>query len=175
MKVFPCKKIDMEEGFKVKKRVNGIVMILLAVFAVVVTGCAKGDAKEDRAEANIDWQMIAPKDMKKVIESESKDSYQIIDIQPESDFKKGHLPNSISVPAYPVDTEKLEKVVVDHADQFKEGDNPIYVVCPGGGSGAKRTVSILIDEGVDASRMHIIENGAKKWPYKDDKKLWVTE
>ncbi|WP_308605766.1 hypothetical protein [uncultured Enterococcus sp.] len=57
----------------------------------------------------------------------------------------------------------------------RQGDAPIYVVCPGGGGGAKRTISLLIDEGIDESRLYIVENGAKKWPYKDDSKLWVTE
>lgn len=157
------------------KRMSGLLVIVLAMFAVVLTGCQKNEAKEDRAEADIAWQMIAPEKMKTVLENDDPADYQIIDIQPEADYAKGHLPNSISVPAYPVDTEKLEKLVVDNADQFKDGDNPIYVVCPGGGGGAKRTVSLLIDEGVDESRLFIVENGAKKWPYKDDQKLWVTE
>ncbi|GAA2917054.1 rhodanese-like domain-containing protein [Enterococcus pseudoavium] len=158
-----------------KKRMSGLLIIAFALFAVVLTGCSKTDAKEDRAEADIDWQMISPEKMKAVLENDDAADYQIIDIQPEKDFKAGHLPNSISVPAYPVDTEELEKLVVDHADEFKAGDKPIYVVCPGGGSGAKRTVSLLIDEGIDKSRLFIIENGAKKWPYKDDSKLWVTD
>ncbi|MDT2646052.1 rhodanese-like domain-containing protein [Enterococcus dongliensis] len=158
-----------------KKRISGLLVIVLALFAVVLAGCQKNGGKEDRAEADIDWQMIAPKKMKTVLEQDDPADYQIIDIQPKADYKKGHLPHSISVPAYPVDTEELEKLVVDNADQFKEGENPIYVVCPGGSSGAKRTISLLIDEGVDKSRLFIVENGAKKWPYKDDKKLWVTD
>ncbi|MDT2674849.1 rhodanese-like domain-containing protein [Enterococcus dongliensis] len=158
-----------------KKRISGLLVIVLALFAVVLAGCQKNGGKEDRAEADIDWQMIAPKKMKTVLEQDDPADYQIIDIQPKADYKKGHLPHSISVPAYPVDTEELEKLVVDNADQFKEGENLIYVVCPGGGSGAKRTISLLIDEGVDKSRLFIVENGAKKWPYKDDKKLWVTD
>lgn len=160
-----------------KKRISGL-LIALAMLAIVLTGCSNNDKKEetkDRAEADIEWQMITPKDMKKVLETDDATDYQIIDIQPEADYAKGHLPNSISVPAYPVDTEELEKLVVDSADDFKEGDNPIYVVCPGGGGGAKRTISLLIDEGIDESRLFIVENGAKKWPYKDDSKLWVTD
>jgi rhodanese-related sulfurtransferase len=160
-----------------KKRVSGLLIALVMV-ALVVAGCSNNDKKEekkDRAEADIEWQMISPEDMKKVLETDDSTDYQIIDIQPEADYKKGHLPNSISVPAYPVDTEELEKLVVDNADQFKDGDHPIYVVCPGGGGGAKRTISLLIDEGIDESRLFIVENGAKKWPYKDDNKLWVTD
>lgn len=158
-----------------KKRVSGLLLIALAMFAVVLTGCQKNDTKEDRAEADIDWQMISPEKMKGVLEKDDAKDYQIIDIQPKADFEKGHMPNSISVPAYPVDTEELEKLVVDNVDQFKDGDKPIYVVCPGGGGGAKRTISLMIDEGIDESRLFIVENGAKKWPYKDDSKLWVTD
>jgi len=156
-----------------KKRVSGLLLIALAMFAIVLTGCQKNDAKEDRAEADIDWQMISPEKMKGVLEKDDAKDYQIIDIQPKADFEKGHMPNSISVPAYPVDTEELEKLIVDNVDQFKDGDKPIYVVCPGGG--AKRTISLMIDEGIDESRLFIVENGAKKWPYKDDGKLWVTD
>lgn len=161
-----------------KKRVSGLLVIALAIFAIVLTGCSNNEAKEgkkDRAEADIDWQMITPEEMKAVLEKDDPTDYQIIDIQPEADYDKGHLPNSISVPAYPVDTDDLEKLVVDNAEQFKEGDHPIYVVCPGGGGGAKRTISLLIDEGIDESRLFIVENGAKKWPYKEDTKLWVTD
>lgn len=158
-----------------KKRISGLFVVVLAIFMLVLTGCQKNEAQEDRAEADIDWQMISPEKMKEVLEKDDASEYQIIDIQPKADYAKGHLPHSISVPAYPVDTEDLEKLVVDSADQFQDSDKPIYVVCPGGGGGAKRTISLLIDEGIDEYRLFIVENGAKKWPYKEDSKLWVSE
>lgn len=161
-----------------KKRVNRLSILVMAMVVVVMAGCSTSKAKEekkDRAEADIDWQMIKPEAMKNVLETDDPTDYQIIDIQPEAEYEKGHLPHSISVPAYPVDTEALEKLVVENTDTFKDKDVPIYVVCPGGGGGAKRTVSLMIDEGIEESRLFIVENGAKKWPYKDNSKLWVTE
>lgn len=59
--------------------------------ALVVAGCSNNDKKEekkDRAEADIEWQMISPEDMKKVLETDDSTDYQIIDIQPEADYKK---------------------------------------------------------------------------------------
>lgn len=157
-----------------KKVFKGVMLVLLAVFIVVLGGCSKGNA-EDRANDDIKWQFISPADLKKTVETKDTSDYQILDIQPKKDFAKGHIPGSISVPAYPVDTKELEKLVVDSAAKFKDSKNPIYVVCPGGGGGAKRSISLLIDEGIDKSRLYIVENGAKKWPYKDDQKVWVTE
>ena len=55
-----------------KKRVSGL-LIALAMVALVVAGCSNNDKKEekkDRAEADIEWQMISPEDMKKVLETE---------------------------------------------------------------------------------------------------------
>ncbi|WP_159722557.1 rhodanese-like domain-containing protein [Enterococcus sp. CSURQ0835] len=157
-----------------KKVFKGVMLVFFAAFLVVLGGCSKSNA-EDRANDDIKWQFISPADMKKVVQTEDTSNYQILDIQPKKDFAKGHIPGSISVPAYPVDTKELEKLVVDAAPKFKDGKNPIYVVCPGGGGGAKRSISLLIDEGIAKSRLYIVENGAKKWPYKDDSTVWVAD
>lgn len=163
-----------------KKNLRVLLVGLLAVVGLVVfAGCGSSDegtsgsSTADRAEADIDWQFISPADMKKVVEDEDAESYYVVDIQPEEDFAKGHLPNSIELAAYPVDTKELEDIVTDSAEQMTDDENPIYVMCPGGGAGAKRTVSVLIDAGIDESRLYIIEDGAKGWPYKDDADLWV--
>ena len=83
-----------------KKRISGLLLITLAIFAIVLTGCSNNDGKKDRAEADIDWQMITPEKMKDVLETDDAADYQIIDIQPEADYEKGHLPNSISAVSY---------------------------------------------------------------------------
>lgn len=52
-----------------KKRVSGL-LIALAMVALVVAGCSNNDKKEekkDRAEADIEWQMISPEDMKRYL------------------------------------------------------------------------------------------------------------
>ncbi|MCH4170753.1 MAG: rhodanese-like domain-containing protein [Lactobacillus sp.] len=156
-----------------KKKLVGLFVALFAAFLIIATGPQTVGAK-DRANDNIAWQYTTPKAMKKILLNKDKQSYQVVDIQPTADYKKGHLPNSLSLHAYPVDTKQLENLVTKSAAKIKKGANPIYVVCPGGGSGAKRTVSILIDKGVKAKRLHIVQNGAKGWPYKDNSKLWVT-
>lgn len=152
-----------------KKILKRSVVVLCLVAVVAILGaCNKKEG--DRAESDIKWQVISADDMKAAIDQ--GDSYQIIDIQPESDFAKGHLPGSVSVPAYPVDTTELEKVVSDAVTDFSAGDDPIYVMCPGGGAGAKRTISIMQEKGIAPERLFIIEKGAKGWPHKD---LWVTD
>lgn len=125
---------------------------------------------KDRAEADIDWLYITADEVKTDIESDS-DGYIYFDIQPAEDFAKGHIQDAISVPAYPVDTPELEKLIVDAVSQM-EGDKPVVVVCPGGGGGAKRTISILMEQGIAGERLLILEKGAKGWPYPE---LLVTE
>ncbi|GCF92267.1 hypothetical protein NRIC_01580 [Enterococcus florum] len=150
----------------------GLFILVILSGLVLFAGCSTRNAKKDQKD--IDWQYITPKKMKQVIEEESSGSYQIMDIQPEAEYQRGHLPNSISVAAYPVDTKELEQKVVDQIDVFENGTEPIYVVCPGGGSGAQRAIFVMVHEGIDESRFYIVEDGAKKWPYKSDELLWVT-
>lgn len=152
---------------KLVKSMMGLVCMVIVLVGLVACG---NKQKNDRAEESIDWQIITAEDTKKAIEA--KKPHQIIDIQPKKDFAKGHLPDSISVSAYPVDSPELEKMVSESVPTFSEGNDPIYVLCPGGGSGAKRTISIMQEKGIDPKRLFIIENGAKKWPYDE---LWVTE
>lgn len=147
---------------------RALVVACLLVVSVTLGACGKKE--DDRANEDIKWQFITPDEVKSAIEA--KESYQIIDIQPEEDFAKGHLPESIAVPAYPVDTEELEKKVVDAVPEFEKGDDPIYVMCPGGGGGAKRTISIMQEKGIAPERLFIVEKGAKDWPHED---LWVTD
>ena len=100
-----------------KKVFKGVMLVFFAAFLVVLGGCSKSNA-EDRANDDIKWQFISPADMKKVVQTEDTSNYQILDIQPKKDFAKGHIPGSISVPAYPVDTKELEKLVVDAAPKW---------------------------------------------------------
>lgn len=46
-------------------------------------------------------------------------------------------------------------------------DAPIIVVCEGGGKGAKRAISLLVEGGIGANRFFILEGGARKWPYSE--------
>lgn len=153
-----------------KKMVKKGLGLVCMVIVLIGLGACGNKMENDRAEEAIDWQYITAEDTKAAIED--KKAHQIIDIQPEKDFTKGHLPESISVPAYPVDTPELEKLVTDAGSEFSDGNDPIYVVCPGGGSGAKRTVSIMQEKGIAPERLFIIEKGAKGWPYDE---LWVTK
>ncbi|WP_245249530.1 rhodanese-like domain-containing protein [Vagococcus allomyrinae] len=152
------------------KKIMKKSVAVFCLLAVVVTLGACNKKADDRAESDINWQLISADDLKEAIDQ--GESYQIIDIQPEADFAKGHVPDSVSVPAYPVDTAELEKLVSDAVPDFADGDDPIYVMCLGGGSGAKRTISIMQEEGVAPERLYIIEKGAKGWPHKE---LWVTD
>jgi len=41
----------------------------------------------------------------------------------------------------------------------------IVVVCPKGGGGAKNTIQYLVDQGIEDSRLFILEKGQAEWPY----------
>jgi rhodanese-related sulfurtransferase len=151
-----------------KKRILVVLgAMLMAIF--MLAGCSSpseaGSETKDRAKEDIAWQFKTADEVKELIETNADVLY--LDIQPEEDYNKGHLPNTIASYAYPVDSEELENKVRDSVAELKNSEAPIVVICPGGGSGAKRTISVLIEEGIDASRLFILEDGAKGWPYAD--------
>ena len=71
----------------------------------------------------------------------------------------------VAIVKTPVDTPELEQLLVDAAADLKALDAPIVIVCKTGNKGAKRAISVLIDEGVSADRLFILEGGGEGWPY----------
>jgi rhodanese-related sulfurtransferase len=98
---------------------------------------------------------------------EKKSPMHVVDIQVEAEYKDHHIQGVIPTYAYPAKTDeekaKLRKVL----PQLKDSKDPVVIVCPGGKSGAQNTYQYFYDQGIDESRLFILENGQKGWPYNE--------
>ncbi|AMP20603.1 hypothetical protein AZF37_04930 [endosymbiont 'TC1' of Trimyema compressum] len=104
------------------------------------------------------YNYITAENLKNDIESNKE--IILPDIQVEADYDV-HLKNTIpNTYAYPVETDEQKSMLDAVLPELKASKNPI-IICPGGGKGATRTKVLIIDE----SRLLILENGQKGWPY----------
>ena len=107
------------------------------------------------------YNFMTPKDLEQRLGA--NEDLLIVDIQVEEEFNRHHIPGSIATYAYPVkkdeDRARLEPVVSLH----KEDSKPMVIVCPRGAGGAKRTFDYLVAQGVDESRLWILEKGISGW------------
>jgi rhodanese-related sulfurtransferase len=109
------------------------------------------------------YQYISAADLKDKIDNNAQGL--LLDIQVAGEFDEHHIPGAVATFAYPVksdvDKEKLQTFIA----QAKEKSEPITIVCPRGGGGAKRAYDYLKEQGVAESRLKILEGGQAKWPY----------
>lgn len=91
----------------------------------------------------------------------------IIDIQIEEEFAHKHIKGALPTYAYPVkgdaDRAKLDPSIV----KLKANSDSVVIVCPRGGGGAKRTFDYLVQQGISAERLLILEKGQSGWPYEE--------
>ena len=143
------------------------LLLALVLCASLLGGCGGQTATEsaapDRADADIDWQYMSAEDTKAMLDN--GEPVLILDSRPDDMYNAGHIPGAYHLPCYPVDTPELEQLLVDAAADLKALDAPIVIVCKSGNKGAKRAISVLIDEGVSADRLFILEGGGEGWPY----------
>lgn len=87
----------------------------------------------------------------------------IVDIQVEDEFAQHHIKGATPTYAYPVksdtDRAKLDATV----ERLKTNDDPVVVVCPRGAGGATRTYDYLLQQGISAERLLILEKGQGGW------------
>lgn len=87
----------------------------------------------------------------------------IIDIQVEDEFAQHHIKGAVPTYAYPVksdaDRAKLDAAV----GQIKGNNDPVVVICPRGAGGATRTYDYLLQQGISAERLLILEKGQGGW------------
>ncbi len=113
--------------------------------------------------AETSYNYITPDDLKTRIQS--AESLTILDIQVEEEYSLHHIKGSVATYAYPVKTEE-EKSRIDSVYSSLDGSfDPVVIVCPRGGGGAKRTFDYLVSKGFEADRLFILEKGQAGWPY----------
>ncbi|MGH4122205.1 MAG: rhodanese-like domain-containing protein [Clostridium sp.] len=140
-----------------------LLLTVCIIMSSILVGCGKS-ATSTKTEAQKKYQYYTADQLKTAIEK--KDPMYLVDIQVEADYKDHHIVNTIPTYAYPADTAELKAKIDVALDKINATKDPIIVVCPGGGSGAKNTVGYLIDKkGIDANRLFILEKGQKGWPH----------
>lgn len=111
------------------------------------------------------YQYLSPADVKQKITDQAP--MLLVDIQVEAEFNKHHLVGALESNAYPVksdaDRQKLNSVMA----QVLPSVDPVVIVCPRGGGGAKRAYDYLLSQGVATERLFILEKGQDGWPYPD--------
>ena len=87
----------------------------------------------------------------------------IIDIQVEGEFNQHHIMGATPTYAYPVKSD-ADRTRLDTAiEQINGNNDPVVIVCPRGAGGAKRTYDYLLEKGISADRLLILERGQEGW------------
>ena len=148
-----------------------IIALLAALTLTVgstalVTGCGK---KEDTAAGKsttstastkstasaIEYQYISAEDVLKV-----KDAH-ILDVREEEKYKAGTVEGAEWQPIFPLEDTSLEAAMKEYAtSKLNDGKN-IYIICNSGKRGAEKTTQILVENGIDKSKIFTVEGGAK--------------
>ena len=135
--------------------------VLHAIRLVAVTSIVVFTSNVMAADGPFNY--ISPDETKSKIES--GEIMTLLDIQVEDEYTRHHIKGSLATYAYPVksDAEKarLDKVISDLSSRT----DPIVIICPRGGGGAKRTFEYLASRGIESERMFILEKGQSGWPY----------
>ena len=125
-----------------------------------ITGCgSKSDSTIKTSTAStasaVAYQYIPAADVLKVTDS------HILDVREEENYKKGAVEGSEWEPIFPLDDTSLESAMKEYAtSKLNDGKN-IYIVCNSGKRGAEKTTGILIEAGIDKSKIFTVEGGAK--------------
>ena len=129
-----------------------------------VTGCGKkADETAGTTAAStasntsqaINYQYISAEDVLKV-----KDAH-ILDVREEENYKKGTVEGSEWQPIFPLEDTSLESAMKDYATAHLNDGKNIYIICNSGKRGAEKTTKILIETGIDKSKIFTVEGGAK--------------
>ena len=139
------------------KRLISLQVILLVILMSIVVFAGKVMAADDP------FNYITPDETRSKIES--GEAVTLLDIQAEDEYAQHHIRGSLATYAYPVKSDaqkaKLDRVIPN----LSTNTDPIVIICPRGGGGAKRTFEYLASRGIQSKRMFILEKGQSGWPY----------
>lgn len=147
--------------------VKAAVALAAGTLTVGLVGCNKEDEKKDRADEDIAWQYMTADEL--IAKLDGNEAVIVLDIRPDDMYNAGHIKGAYHVASFPVETAEQEKALKDAAKNL-QGDDPIVIVCRSGNKGAKRTISVLQEEGIKAERLFILEGGGEGWSSEE----WTT-
>lgn len=128
-----------------------IMLLLMGILVISTSAMAR------------DYQYISAAELQKRIEANEQGL--LLDIQVEDEFSEHHIENAVATYAYPVKSEQDKQKLQAVVRQAKANQEPVTIICPRGGGGAKRTYDYLKEQGVSESRLLILEGGQADWPY----------
>ena len=125
----------------------------------LVTGCGKKNDAASKtsttASQTMDYQYISAEDVLKVTDA------HILDVREEDKYKAGTIEGAEWQPIFPLEDTSLEEAMKEYAtSKLNDGKN-IYILCNSGKRGAEKTTKILLENGIDKSKVFTIEGGAK--------------
>jgi len=119
------------------------------------TASTKSTASTASTASTTEYQYISAEDVLKVTDA------HILDVREEENYKKGAVEGSEWQPIFPLEDTSLEAAMKEYAtSKLNDGKN-IYIVCNSGKRGAEKTTKILIEAGIDKSKIFTVEGGAK--------------
>ena len=89
----------------------------------------------------------------------------LIDIQVKEEFSEHHIKGAIPTYAYPAKSDTDRAKLDTTIGQISSNSDPVVIVCPRGGGGAKRTYDYLLQQSVSEERLLILEKGQSGWAY----------
>jgi len=133
--------------------------LIMAIAVMTMSATRPTDA------GDISYRYISPDELREKIVSD--EPMTILDIQVEEDFSQHHIKGAVPTYAYPVKTAGERARIDDHYAALVADSNPLVIVCPRGGGGARRTYDHLLEKGISEDRLLILEKGQGGWPYED--------
>lgn len=161
----------------INKKISFIAIAVLLIALALAACSQKAEApattekpaekteEKPAATADVKYQYYTAEQLKTAIEN--KDAMYILDIQPKDAYNEHHIVGAIPTYAFPADTDELRENFNSVIEDLKAIKDPIIIVCPGGGKGAQNTHAYLLEKGIPAEQMFILEKGQKGWPYED--------
>ncbi|MCH4888354.1 rhodanese-like domain-containing protein [Acidaminobacter sp. JC074] len=132
------------------KKLSMVFMIVLVIFI----GCQPEDA-------GLEYKYYSQDKLKDTLDQESP--LVILDIQVEEEFNAHHIDGAIATYAFPVKSDQDKAKLEEQLDMLEATEDDIVIVCPMGRIGAERTYQYLIEKGISAERLFILEDGQAGW------------
>lgn len=163
------------------KKVSTLLLTLSLGLSLLLTGCGSQTTSQSTSENKQDTTSQTSNETipKKISEFkyytaeqlkdgiEKKSPLQLVDIQVTDEYKAHHIKGVVPTYAYPVKTDEEKAKLAKVIPQLKDSKDPIVIVCPGGAGGAEKTYQYFYEQGIDESRLFILQNGQKGWPYNE--------
>ncbi|MEA2115093.1 MAG: rhodanese-like domain-containing protein [Thermodesulfobacteriota bacterium] len=114
------------------------------------------------ATAGIEYNYIDSDSL--MISLQEKESVHLVDIQKKNDFLQHHFFGSVVTDAYPVKSEQDMSRIKEIIPDLQATDKPVVIIGPRGTRAAGRAYEYLLEQGIAAQRLAILQKGIRGWP-----------